>query len=88
MIRIDNWPPGYYPPTGFVDPPPGLVRQIADMKDALAELQVELHEWECGMIPRRLRAWVAYHDETGWPDDPDYRQRLTHAANDSMRVSE
>ena len=82
MNRIDNWPPGYYEPTGFIEPPPGLLRKIEELQDALDERQAELALWIQAAEERKSREWVAYHDANGWPDDDHgYRQRLLHAAN-------
>ena len=75
---IGNWPPDYLDP---IPEPPGIARELARAKVISTTAHQSRTTWQRETEARRTRAWVAYHDEHGWPDgECDYERRLRHAA--------
>lgn len=74
---IDNWPPGYLDP---IPEPQGIAREIARANAIRDQALAMLRDWRRWATAHRANAWVEYHDEHGWPDDPDYEARERLAA--------
>lgn len=73
---VTNWPPGMLDP---LEPPEGYVRDLDRIDEEHRTALGHLRDWHRRQVDRKTAAWVEYHDEHGWPDDPDYQERLRQA---------
>ena len=72
LVRAENWPPGIAPWVPFA-----LRREVAERRQLLWDAEARLFDAEIESGRQRTLAWIGWHTEHGWPDDADYRRRLT-----------
>jgi hypothetical protein len=77
-MRVGNWPPGWHEPERHVDCPEGMLDKIKEAKKNLQEAEEELRVWNLQTEQHRLRAWIKWHDENGWPEDELYKALLLY----------
>ena len=73
MFPVENWPPGSFTSCPVPD---GLIAARDRLQHELRLVEQEYQEWSKRTEQRRIKAWVEWHDEHGWPEDPGYSLRL------------
>ena len=66
-----NWPPGV-----VVQEPLAAIARVEECQAALAAAEDFLRSEHARCNIACAHAWVVWHDEHGWPDDKDYRDRM------------
>jgi hypothetical protein len=65
-MRIGKWPSGWYEPERSIECPAEILQGAEE----------ELIIWKLQTEQRRVRAWIEWHEENGWPEDELYQTLL------------